>query len=686
MVLSFTGRARYSGRGSLSLIRVNLPLALSCLALTSLTSPAAAQTPALPDLVITATRTALEPARAGSSITIIKSEEIAKTGSSGVVDVLRGLAGLDIQQTGGVGASTSVSLRGAYDGQTLVMIDGIRIGDPSSTAGQADLGQITTNDIARIEVLRGPQSALYGSDALGGVINIITKTGKRETKREVLLEAGSYGTLHSRGSISGGDDKLSYAFSIDALHSDGFARFGYRIDRPIVLNFGALPLPPLPRTDPVDRGGVTGRVTYAVNEDLRIDTGIAAYGDWLRLVNPGATMAPSVFDSYNQGRSTLLQAHTRITLDSFDGKLRNTVTLFGTLSDNATRERELCFDASFLQFDCRQTFRGSRVGAEYQGDLKLGTFGLLTFGVSDQVETARTTQNPDPQDGSFVPVNAHQTTQAAFIQHQITLWNRLDLSLGGRVDSVIGGKTFSTYRATAAYRIEETGTKFHASVGTGARTPSLFQRFSQYGTAALLPEQNVGYDAGVDQKLFDGRLTLGATAFFNKFQNLIGFANVPSCTPGQQIQGGCYYNVNRALTKGVELSGDAIIVPDAWKARATYTYMIARQLEPGSDLPRRPRNKASASLVFSGVPNLELEARATYVGRRTDFDFYTANGVTAKVQLAPYTKIDAFASYKVNDTTSVFARIENLTDVRYEDVLDYGTAGRAFYAGLKVSW
>ncbi len=506
----------------------------------------------------------------------------------------------------------------------------------------------------------------------------------------MTLEGGSYGTIHTRGTMSGTEGNLSYDFSIDGLHSNGFPRFGYRATRPIFIDYGALPLPPLPNGDPVDRSTMTGRISYTIDADTRIDAGLTASGDWLRIDNPYATIPANVFSPYNTNTNLFAQGWAKLTQNALDGRLRNQFSVFANVVDRTSREREQCYDPStFANFDCTQGYRGTRTGAEYQGDLKLGAYGLLTFGLHNENETASTSQSPDLP-GTFTAVDARQTTNAVFAQHQITLFDRLDLSAGGRVDKVMGGPTFVTGRTTIAYRIEETGTKLRASLGNGARNPSLFQRYSQYGTPGLLPERNVAVDFGVDQKLWDGRIVLGATAFFSRYRDLIGYGPSTVCTPEQLASfggyGGCYYNVNRALSNGLEFSGDVVIVPDEWKARVAYTHMLPKDLSTGLDLYRRPRDKVAGSLVWTGYPKLEVEGRATWVGRRLDVDFYNSSGLSQNVWLAPYLKLDVYASYKVNDTVSVFGRVENLTDVRYEEVLDYGTAGRSFYAGVKMTW
>ncbi len=650
--------------------------ALIAIALTSV-----ARADELPEITVTADRIEEPIGQTGASVTIIPGAEVAKLGTKGLADVLRGVAGLDVDEAGGVGAVTEVRLRGSNPGETLVLIDGVRIGDPSATDGSLNFGNLSAVDIERIEVLRGPQSALYGSDAMGGVINIITRKGGKTPHRTVTVEAGSYGTISTKATMSGGDDVWTYSLGVSALHADGFPRYGYRIDRPLTIGDGVTPLPPLPADDPTNKGGASGRFSYRVSDDVTVDAGFSLFGNALRFDNPYAMVASDVFSHYNVSQTTIADGFVRATANSFGGLLRSQLTVFANDTNSDIWEAEGCFDASYTAFNCRSGYQGARYGAEYQGDLKLGAFGALTFGARNETETASTSQSPNPDDGSFTPIRAQQITNSVFAEHRLALGDRLDVTLGGRIDAIEQGQTFETWRATAAYRIDETGTKLRATVGTGDKAATLYQRFGQYGDPTLAPEQSFGVDAGVDQKLFDGRLTASATVFDTRYRNLIDFADVPSCTPTQiNTDGGCYYNVGRADTRGVELSGEAILVPDVWRARASYTYLEAVDLKTQTALLQRPRNKGALSLVYDGIAKLELESRLTLVGSRLDY------GTTSDVTLAPYAKLDFLANYKLDDNFALFGRIENVTDARYEEVYNYGTAGRSYYAGITYSW
>jgi len=638
----------------------------------------------LGEVDITSTRTEQKAANSASAITVISPQQVQTYGSTGLTDVLRGTPGLDIWDFGGVGTATSVSLRGSSAGQVLVLIDGVRANNPTDAGGAVDFGGYTAAGIERIEVLRGPQSALYGSDAMGGVINIITKKAvDGERHGSAMIEGGAYGTAHSRVQESGSIGNWSYTFAVDGLHTDGFPRFGYRVKGPITLGgaySGYFPLPAMPSMDITNKLGGSGQIAWRPTEDLTVTAAVLGYDTFIKFDNSSATVPADVYNGYSRQNTGFVQGYLRIDDDSFAKRLHNRLTLSANQTDMVDWVTKGCYDATYTAFNCKLGYLGARYGAEYQGDLKLNAFGLATFGARTDTETLRTSQDPV---ANFTAQNNQQTTNSAFAQHQFTLFDRLDLTYGGRVDAVENNTSFETWRATAAYRIEETGTKLRATAGTGAKVATLFQRFSVYGSPDLQPEQSFGWDAGVDQAILGGRFNLGATYFHNDYRNLINFGAAPNCTPTQvALAGGCYYNIGRARTQGVELSGDASIVPDIVKVRAAYTYLDARNVVTNVVPSYRPHNKGSASIIYTGVPRLEVEARLTVVGANPSYDYTFYRNVT----IPAYAKYDLFANYRLDHGVSVFGRIENVTDIRYQNAYLYGTPGRSVYGGVKYEW
>ncbi|MGO9419686.1 TonB-dependent receptor plug domain-containing protein [Roseiarcus sp.] len=636
----------------------------------------------LGDITVTADRVE-EPVNAsGSDVTVIPGSRIQQWGANGVTEVLREAVGVTVTQNGGPSSLTTVTLRGADAGQVLVMLDGVPIGNVAGTDGSLDFGNLSAVDIDRIEIVRGPQSSLYGSDAMSGVINIITKKGKKgEQRRTVTVEGGSYGTIQGTASVSGSTDNWIYSLGVTDMYTAGFPTYGYRIDRPLTYGYGLGPLPPLPNTMPSDKGAANGALTYTIGPGASVDIGFNIFGNTLQLANPAAVIPSDVFSPYNS--STTWIGNGFIRANATTGILTNHLTVFANTTDSSERITEQCYNAEAAAFDCTNYYRGTRWGAEYQGQLAFGPYGSLIVGARNMLESMNTSESLNPGDGSFTPVGAEQTTNSVYAEYRLPLLSRLDLTFGGRVDAIEDGQTFVTGRTTAAYHIDETGTKLRAAFGNGAKAPTLYQRFSPYGDPNLLSETNVGGEIGIDQKLFHDRLTLSATAYNTFYTNLINFGLVSSCTAQQGVLGGCYYNVGTEQTRGVELTADASLVPDVLHARAGYTYTYAEDTQNDTLQYYVARNSGYLSAVYTGVPNLEIEPRLLLVGPRPAYDFY---GSAGNVSLAGYARLDCIVRYKINDTFTAYVRAENLTDTKYELVYDYGTPGVSVYAGLTAKF
>jgi vitamin B12 transporter len=629
------------------------------------------------DVVVTAARQPQPIQRAGSAITIIRADEIAKSAPGSVADLLRGQPGLSIVENGGPGKTSNIQLRGAESRHTLVLIDGIRVNDPSGPASEFDFANLALADVERIEILRGPQSALYGSDAIGGVINIITTRGRGAPRTNLTIEGGSYGTLATRLSVSGGNRDVSYSFGLLGARATGFSAYGYRLPR--LAAFGPFD------KDGFDRLAGNARVSWRIADGVEIEAGLYA-----GRTHSGydAAFAGSGYlpDTPSRSKSELINGYLRAIIDPAGSSLRHQITLFGNQTRRTIDDVQLYdFGFGLTREDNRYSYVGQRYGAEYQGLARLGPWGSLTFGGGLENEALRSATIPGLN--SFnAPERASYQRSAwnLFALHQITLGERLDLSFGGRIDHVEGVKTFLTGRATAAYRIPESGTKLRASVGTGAKAPSLYQNFSIYaptrvGDPPLQPEESLGFDVGIDQQFWSGRVTLSATVFHNRIRNLIDFdftRGLPSPFGGFQGQ---YINVARARTQGVELAADAEIIEGVLKARASYTYLDAIDETTRLRLARRPMHQGKLGFILTPLPNLSIEPTLHLVGER----FSSRN---EKLKLSPYARLDTRVSYRVNDHVSVYVRAENLTNARYQEVKDYGTTGRAFYAGLNATW
>ncbi|MGM4929092.1 TonB-dependent receptor plug domain-containing protein [Tardiphaga sp. 619_E2_N8_5] len=620
----------------------------------------------LSEIVVTADRAPEQLNRTGSSISVVSGETIATSNPGSLVDALRTVPGLDISENGGPGGTANVRLRGGNTGQTLVMIDGIRVNDPTAASGDFEFAMFTPSAIERIEVLKGPQSALYGSDAMSGVVNIITKKGSGPAQVNVRTEAGSYGTVMTQGSLTGSNGPWSYAFTGGGQHSNGFSRYGYRIPA-LEARFPNL------ENDSFDRVGGSARIGYDAGEGIRLESGIVH--SFTRSAYDAAT--GTLPDTPSAATRLLQTVYGRVGIDSFGGILTHNVTVSNThtermFDDVSYRTNRLPANTTEKISD----YVGNSLGAEYQATLKLGAFGSLVYGAKTQTETAQTySTNISPVAGPLTPLLAkQQDTNSIFALWSVPIGERLNVTLGGRVDDVVDVARFETWRATAAYNITETGTKFRASAGTGAKAPTLFQLYdTTYGSRNLTPETNFGYDAGIDQSLFNGRVVLSVTGFSTDYSNLINFVSDASRPLGY------YVNVARAETSGLEVGGNVDVIPGWVKFNVAYTYLHAQDLSTDTVLARRPKNFARFALTITPTDKWMIEPRVTTVSKR----FSSANQVG---QVDAYTRVDLYTEYKIDANWKVFARGENILNEHYQEVLNFGTTGPAAYAGFNATW
>jgi vitamin B12 transporter len=624
------------------------------------------------DLVITPSRTEQPISRAGSAISIISREQIEKASSQDIGDLLRIVPGLTVAQNGGPGQTQTVRIRGGESRHTLVMIDGIRVNDPASTGREFDFSNLILSDVERIEVLRGPQSALYGSDAMGGVINIITRKAKPGFRASLSAGMGQFNTKETKGSISASDGRSWINLGASFFDTNGFSAYGYRIKR---LE-RAFPSPF--EADGARRFGITGRAGTALNEDISLEIGGTLNRNLVDYDSAFGTFP----DTGSKSEGLLASGYARMKAAALGGTLQNSLTLFAAQTNRVSRTEDIfAFFGPPTTFQSRYEYRGATRGLEYQGDLRLGPYGTLTFGAKLEEEQAKNVSQdlaPFASDRNL-DLSASQTTRSVFASHQFSLGERLHLSLGGRIDDVKDVDTFATWRATLAYDVFETGTKFRTSLGTGGKAPSLFQLYSPfYGTSSLQSERSFGIDAGIDQSLMDGRIILSGTVFLNRYRDLISFGNNPQiCAPTQFF--GCYFNTARAETSGLELAGSADLIPGWLNVNVTYTFLDAHDQITDKKLARRPEHEGRIAFSITPLKGLNITPAVVFVGERFD-------GSNETGKLPSYARLDVDVDYKINDTVSVFAKARNVTDTRYEEVRHYGTMGRAFFGGVRATW
>ncbi|MCH8890335.1 MAG: TonB-dependent receptor, partial [Myxococcales bacterium] len=542
------------------------------------------------DVVVTATRTETSAAQVASSVTVVTSEEIERRQLRLVTDVLRRVPGVDVRRTGGPGTTTSIFVRGGNSNHVLVLLDGVELNDPSSPSRAPTLNDLTTEDIERIEVVRGPQSVLYGGDAMSGVIQIFTKRGSSGKPKIVGSgEGGSYSTARGVVSVSGATDDLNYAISGSYWSTDGFSAKTEGIER-----------------DSYRNGTASARVGWKLNEQFSLDS-MFRYSD-----------AKAQFDGFFREKghhidSEQLLARFAPKLSLFDGRWVQTLS-----SQFSRNERDTSGDSP-------SRFEGNLYALDWQNEVRVVEGHLVTLGLEQQWEEADVAAFDDSRDNF-----------AVYLQDQISWGERLFGTAGFRYDNSSDFESKVTYRFTAGFSVPEIHTIFRSSYGTGYKAPSLFELNSNTfgGNPNLDPEKSEGVDVGFETSLCNDRFVATGTFFYNDVHDLIFAVDV---NPDPFLFDFLNFNVDHSEAYGVEATVDLEIIKNLrFTGNYTFTHTEVKGapagfgIEDGSRLLRRPTHKASIDLIWDFLDNRgELAANVLYVGDRRDLHPVTFSAVTA---------------------------------------------------------
>ncbi|MEA1971362.1 MAG: TonB-dependent receptor [Thermodesulfobacteriota bacterium] len=594
------------------------------------------------ETVVTASRLEEPLKYSPDSVTIVTEKEIREKGTQTVIDVLRDVPGISIAQNGSFGASASIYLRGTPNAHTLIMIDGVRVGDSMAIDGTMSITDISTDNIERIEIVRGAQSVLYGSDAIGGVINIITKKGKGKPEFYLSAEGGSFETFREKIGVSGSSDKISYSASVSRLDTRGVSK----ADEDLGNN----------EEDYYHDTNISARVDGRLSETVGIgfsvrhsESTVDMDGGW-----------PFADDNEVQDMNiTTVSAN-------FDQDILDWWQHIVKLGITKTK-REYTNDDSF-----NGAYKGTIKLASWQHNFFIGEIDTITAGFDYQKESGDI-QNPWRNISEKTA-----DTKSFFIQNKLTPFKGLSFTLGARHDDHETFGSENTYKGALAYFYEKTGTKVRASYGTGFNAPSLYQLYSSSGNTSLKPEESKGYDVGIDQELFGEKVLLSVTWFHNDIDNMIDWQ-----WTGPGMYDGKYFNVSKAETKGWETG--LSVNPVTWLSfDVHYTHTEAKNNTEGSAtygkyLIYRPKHTGGASLNIKPLENLNVNLNAQYVGKR----YRTTDN---SEEMPDYTLLNLAASYDVTDWFKIFGRVENLTDKKYQSIYEYGKPGIGFYGGVKTTF
>jgi len=637
-----------------------MKILISLIALAAALAPGAvsAQTPeptVVDTLVVTATRSgqAQRPDQIGGSVTVLSPEVLERRQLRDVSDILRDVPGVAVSRIPG---QTQVRLRGTEGNHTLVLIDGIEVSDPF--AGEFDFGSLIADDAARVEVLRGQQSALYGSDAIGGVIHYMTSTGRDAPGASIRIEGGSFGAFNAAGRIAGVSGDFDAALSASLVTTDGApnARDGVRdLDR--------------------RSGAISLKSTWSPASHLRL-TAVGRFarteGDFNN--SDSRTTSPTfgyIIDSpgvrfENRASYGLLRGEG----DLLDGRWTHAVS-----AQVADFQRE-----GFNLRGRSSGNEGRRTKGSYETTMRFGDATArqrVTLAIDAERETFR---NTDPS--SFAFAGRRSVENLGLVgEYSLDLNDAAAVSASVRHDANDRFQDATTWRVQGSYLLE-TGTRLRAAAGSGVKNPGFYELYGFVdgrflGNPNLKPERSEGWELGVEQTLADDGLLVGVTYFDSRLKDEI-FTTFP---PPRFIAS----PANRATVskqRGIETFVRAQLAP-AWRIDAVYTNLRAR--ENGVEEVRRPDHIASLSVDWrapSDRGGINLVVR--YTGRQTDLAFINRNFVPSRVTLDDYTLVNLNSDLTISDRVSLFGRVENLFNADYEDVFSFANPGRTAYVGLRA--
>jgi vitamin B12 transporter len=617
----------------------------------------------LDPVVVSATKTPVPLSQITSAVEFITAEDFKRRNDRTLVDALSLSQGSAVFSSGGPGTTATVRLRGGTADQTLVLIDGAIVN--SATLGGFNFGTLTTDNIESVTVLRGAQSMLWGSDAMGGVIDIRTKRGEGTPVARIFSEYGSFNSIREGGSFAGQAGPVDLSMSLSRWDMTKFSSINYRrgaSERDAFRNWQASSL--LGVNMPWD-----GRFELAfrwINNDIDLD-------------NPSTFGGPfDVFQSKSTSRQYIYSGSYQQSMTSWwDQKITLSHARETAITQGGTNQRSITtglesVPGAFNSSDIRT--KSNRI--EWQSDFQVGKPVVLTVGYQFREQLGK-------NEGTFSEKNI--SSHAGFAQAQLNLFDRFFATAGVRQDSHNTAGDSTTYRVTSAYLLKETGTKVRASYATGFRTPDINELFfPNFGNPNLQPEKSQNFDVAVDQTFFQKRVKMSGGYFWSRYRQLIVTAFDPvGCAPFT-VFGFCAQNIGNARVKGVESSINVIVVRDLpFMKRVSfdgqYTYTSTEDLRTGDRLARWPVHQSSASLTYQPIEPLNMTGTFRYVGSRFSTtgnqrplpDFYIFNFST---------------TYQVNTTIEVYTRVENLFDRKYEEVLFFGTPGRSIWGGVRVNF
>ena len=609
-------------------------------------------TSARPEIIISANRFEQPRSRAASSVSLISREQIEESGRSTVGEILREVTGVDVVRSGGAGGNSAVFLRGANSEHTLVLLDGIELNNPITTNRSFNFSDLSLEGIERIEILKGSQGALYGSDAMGGVINIITRKGKGDPSGMVQISGGSFGTIRESGYVQGGDKSFQASLSITREDTQGISAADKRDGNT--------------EEDGFQNTGATLRMGGELSDILKLDYTAKAQQSRAE-IDESVGVGGDDPNRWVNNREFFqrLSATTNIIEDVWE------TTLGYGFTDHKLKDvNEADAQRPSITLDSR-----------YDGNLsKFDLLNKLTFSedlsavVGVETETEEGSSSYDsvyfgsPYSTRFL--GRDLTTDGYFAQINTAPLEIFNVAFGGRiVDHEIFGSN-QTWQIAPNLNFDDLGLRVFSTLGTSFKAPSLYQLYSDYGSQDLQPEESRSWDVGVEKRITSS-VTASATYFKNRFDQMISFR--PDTYQ--------FFNILEATSEGVEFETRASLGRSA-SFVIDYTYTDTADEATGMALLRRAKNKIGVSVEVSPLEKLKLRASARGYGGRWDNDF--SKWPAERRRLGGYILANLDANYQISHSLELFLNSINLLDQSYQEVYGFGTQGIGAFGGMKV--
>lgn len=582
----------------------------------------------------------------GHAITVIDQEQLEREQATSITDILRNVPGVAIAQSGPVGGQTSVFIRGAESSQTLVLIEGVRINDPSIPNGAFDFGGLLSANIGRVEVLRGANSVIWGSQAMGGVINIQSRAPTDALSVDARAEYGSNDTAQGWANISGKSGIFSGSVGAGYYRTDGISALAGGTEKDGYKNFSA-----------------NGKLLVAFSPAFALD--LRGYYNKGRVEYDDSYGWPVAADTVPVSENEQFVGYVGLSHNLIDERWKGRLSYSRTDLTRIGSEKGMTGPYNYNVF----TARGIVDRFAYDGSFDFARIATLVFGAAHE-ETFSSVFYP--LGGDTAPTTAETHFNSFYGQLGLKPVNGLSLNAGVRHEDHSQYGNHTSFGANAAYSPNGGRTVLRGSYAEGFRAPTLTEALPPYGNINLRPETSKGFDAGIEHSFIDGKVTASATYFNRKSNDLISYNNFTFQSE----------NIARVKLEGVEIGLD-IRPTDTLLVKAHYTLVDAISRSPGTNfghrLPRRPRDSASFAVDWESPWGLSLGSTLTITGDSYDL-------------LDNMNQVDGFwlasvrAAFPITDQFEIYGRVENLFDEDYVVVRGYNTYGRTAAVGVRAKF